>query len=152
MSNSNTLYEQIGGRPYLQKIARNFYEKVYSHPWLAQFFKNTQRETIERQQVDFMTGALGGPRVYQGRMPNDAHTHIRITTELFALREKLLIETLNEENAPPELIDRWLKIEHAFKSQLIKNSAADCTPRWRTDEILDFANPDGSPVYRRSGT
>jgi hemoglobin len=150
MSDVQSLYERIGGKPYLQKVAKRFYDKLYAHPWLKHYFKYTRQEVIESQQVDFMTGALGGPRVYSGRMPGDAHPHINVTPELFELREKILLEALQEENAPTELIDRWVKIEHAFKRQIIKNSLADCQKRWTTDEILDFENPEGSNSGKRA--
>lgn len=150
MSDDKSLFEQIGGKPYLQKVAKRFYDKLYAHPWLKNYFKNTRQEIIESQQVDFMTGALGGPRIYSGRMPGDAHPHINATIELFDLREKLLIEALSEEKAPPELINRWIKIEHAFKRQIIKNSPSECKKRWATDEILDFENPDKSSNIRRA--
>ncbi len=136
-----TIYEQVGEKQYLKKVAKRFYDKVYAHPWLKLYFKNTRQEVIENQQVDFMTGALGGPKVYSGRMPADAHTHILITQELIDLRESLLIEALKEENAPPELIDRWLKVEQAFKRHLLKLNIDVCQKRWTTDEILAFDNP-----------
>jgi truncated hemoglobin YjbI len=146
-NDSTSLFERIGGKPYLQKISKRFYDKLYTHPWMKNFFKNTRQEVIESQQVDFMTGALGGPRVYSGRLPIDAHPHIHITPEVFELREKILIETLHEENAPQELVDRWLKIENAFKRQLIKSSVTECKKRWTTDEILDFENPEKSQHF-----
>lgn len=150
MSESNSLFERIGGTPFLQRVAKRFYDKVYSHPWLKLFFKNTEQKVIESQQVDFMTGALGGPRVYSGRMPADAHPHLHVTQELFDLREQLLLEALQEEHASEELIERWKKIEHAFKRHIIKNSPSECEKRWATDEILDFPNPDETAEIRRS--
>lgn len=150
MSDAKSLFDQIGGKSTLQRIAKRFYDKVYADPWLKLFFKNTRQEIIESQQVDFMSGALGGPRIFSGRMPIDAHTHINITPELFAAREKLLLEALQEENAPRELIDRWLKIEHAFKAHLLKDSVADCKKRWNTDEILDFPDPASPTPTRRA--
>lgn len=150
MSQERSLYEEVGGKPYLEKIAKRFYDKIYADPWLKLYFKNTNQETIERQQVDFMSGALGGPKIYGGRMPADAHTHINITPELFEAREKLLLEALTEEGAPSELIDRWLKIEQAFKRHLIKTSPEQCQKRWNTDEILDFENPLKPRTDRRT--
>lgn len=140
--NSNSLYDQVGGRPFLEKVSRTFYDKIYSHPWLKLYFKQTPQEVIERQQVEFMMGALGGPRVYGGRMPGDAHIHLHITEELFELREKLLMEALQQEKAPIELVDRWIKIEQAFRRHIVKNSVTECRKRYVTDEILDFPNPD----------
>jgi truncated hemoglobin YjbI len=150
MSDVKSLFDQIGGKSYLQKITKRFYDKVYKHPWMKLYFKNTRQEVIESQQVDFMTGALGGPRVFSGRMPGDAHPHIMVTPEVFEVREKLLIEALVEEKASPELIDRWLKIEHAFKRQIIKASSSECKKRWTTDEILDFENPENLRDIRRA--
>lgn len=136
-----TLFEKIGGKPYLQRVVKTFYDKVYLHPWLKLYFKNTPQEHIERQQVDFMIGALGGERVYSGRNPKDAHPHIMITEEVFELRNQLLIEALKEEKASEELVERWLQIESAFKNSIIKQNLSQCKGRYTTDEILDFANP-----------
>lgn len=137
-----SLFDEIGGRDTLMRISKKFYDKIYKHPWMSLYFKNTKQSVIESQQVDFMTGALGGPKIYAGRMPLDAHTHLFITEELFDLRQQLLKETFVEENAPQELVDRWLKIDEAFRSQIIKKSPDDCFGRWKTEEILNFPNPE----------
>jgi truncated hemoglobin YjbI len=136
-----TIFERVGGRDMLMKVSKVFYDKIYVHPWLKNYFKNTKQSTIESQQVDFMTGALGGPKIYCGRNPTDAHVHILITEELFQLRKQLLIEALDETKAPLELKERWLKVDEAFKSAMLKKSINECVPRWNTDEILDFPNP-----------
>jgi hemoglobin len=136
-----TPFERVGGREMLMTISKKFYDKIYSDPWLKQYFKNTKQSTIESQQVDFMTGALGGPKIYCGRTPTDAHLHINITEEVFQARKQLLIEALEEANAPQELKDRWLKVDDAFKGAMLKKNLNDCVKRWATDEILDFPNP-----------
>lgn len=136
-----SLYDDIGGKPYLQKVVKTFYDKVYAHPWLGQFFKNTPQQHIENQQVDFMIGALGGPRIYSGRNPKDAHPHILITEEVFTLRNELLVDALNEEKASTELVERWLQIEGAFKNSIVKNSIKECKGRYASDEILAFDPP-----------
>lgn len=135
-----SLFDQVGGRDTLMKISKRFYDKIYKHPWMSQYFKNTKQSVIESQQVDFMTGAFGGPKIYGGRMPLEAHVHIFITEELFELRRQLLIEAFNEENAPQELVDRWLKVDDAFKYQILKKDISECQKRYTTDEILDFPN------------
>lgn len=136
-----SLFDDIGGRPYLTKVVKRFYDKVYAHPWLKLYFQSTPQTHIENQQIDFMQGALGGERVYRGRSPKDAHPHILATEELYELRYQLLFESLREENAPPELIERWQAIEDAFKAVIIKTSLSECQGRFKTDEILAFENP-----------
>jgi truncated hemoglobin YjbI len=133
-----SLFEKCGGKPALERIIKKFYDKVYAHPWLGYYFKNIKQSIIESQQVDFMIGALGGPRVFFGKMPGDAHPHLMVTNELFDLRQKLMLEALKEEGAAPELIDRWLKVEGAFKEQIVKKDISECQKRFYDDEILDF--------------
>lgn len=142
-----SLYDEIGGRDYLTKVVKKFYDKVYAHPRLKLYFLKTPQKHIENQQIDFMIGALGGPRIYMGRNPKDVHPHILITEELFELRNELLIEALKEERASVLLIERWLQIEAAFKNSIVKTSVVECKGRYKTDEILNFENPQ---KYKRS--
>jgi len=135
------LFEKVGGREGILKIAKKFYDKVYVHPWLKLYFQAIPQEHIENQQTDFMSGSLGGPKVYMGRFPVPAHEHMYITEELFELRNRLLLESLQETRTAPEVIEAWLKIDHAFKKRLIKTSLSECKKRYFTDEILDFKNP-----------
>lgn len=139
---SSNLFEQLGGRETLERVHKRFYDKLYDHPWLGQFFKGIIRTTIENQQTDFMTSAMGGPEVYFGRLPIPAHSHMNITPELFDLRHSLLKESLEEEAIPFELAQRWLKIDAAFKTGLVKKSLSDCKRRFNTDEILDYEDPE----------
>jgi truncated hemoglobin YjbI len=137
----SSIFERAGGREMLMAVSKKFYDKIYMHPWLKEYFKDVKQGIIESQQVDFMTGALGGPKIYCGRNPTDAHLHINITEELFQVRKQLLIEAMEEVNASAELRDRWLKVDDAFKGAMIKKLPEDCVKRWATDEILDFPNP-----------
>lgn len=131
--------EQLDGREILEKAMKVFYDKVYEHPWLGLYFKEVPQEVIEKQQVDFMIGAFGGPKsLYSGRLPIEVHQNMLITDELFDLREKLLLESLAEINAPQELIDRWLKIDKAFKSGIVKKSIDDCSRSFPTEDLVAF--------------
>lgn len=141
---AESIFERVGGRDMLMAVSKKFYDKIYADPWLQQYFKHTKQSTIESQQVDFMTQALGGPKIFCGRNPTDAHLHINIHEEVFQARKKFLIEAFEEVNAPQELRDRWLKIDEAFKGAMMKKSVADCKKRWASDEILDFPNPNSS--------
>jgi truncated hemoglobin YjbI len=37
------------------------------------FFQHIEQEKIEAQQVVFLSQSLGGPKVYQGRLPQPSH-------------------------------------------------------------------------------
>jgi len=133
-----SVYSDLVNKEIIFKVNEKFYELVYDHPWLSKFFQHTDQEFITKQQTDFVTGALGGPKNYSGRLVKDAHTHILVTDELFELRKSLLVKAMEEVNAPQELREAWLKIDDAFKATILKKSVSDCEKRFFTDEILDF--------------
>lgn len=136
-----SLYQALGGRPTLEKVHKIFYDILYAHPWLGQYFTGLQQHFIEAQQTDFMTSAMGGPEVYCGKFPPQAHKHMYITDELFSLRQSLLKQSLKKANVPDELAEKWLKIDGAFRGRLVKKSLADCEKRHLADHILNFPNP-----------
>ena len=137
----STLFEQIGGRPVLEKVHKVFYDKIYEHPWLKKFFAHIEQEKIENQQTDFMISNMGGGKIYSGALPKNGHKHMFITDELFDLRTKLLEESLRECQVSDELISRWLRIDGAFRKSLVKERLEDCEKRFFTDEILNFPKP-----------
>lgn len=143
---SKSSIDEMGGRAILEKAMKVFYDKVYEHPWLGLYFQEIDQDTIESQQVDFMIGALGGPKnVYSGRLPVEAHQNMFVTEELFDLREEILKEALIEVKASQELIDRWMKIDQAFKAAIVKRKISDCKKTFVTDDIIGFEK-DGKKV------
>lgn len=132
-----TPFEQIGGRPVIQKVTKIFYDKVYAHPWIGKYFALIPQEHIENQQTDFMQGAFRGPKVYSGRMPVDAHVHMVIDHDLFDLRNELLKEAMVEVGLNEEMQNLWLRIDEAFRNVLVKE-AKDAKGRYKTDPILNF--------------
>ncbi len=127
----------------LRDVSKAFYDKVYAHAWIGQFFKDVDQKVIEAQQVDFMAQVLGGPQKYCGKFVPEAHAHMLITEELFVLREKLLLDAMRECACSEQLVDRWLKVDRAFKSKVVKKSEADCTLRFATDRVMSFDKPSG---------
>jgi truncated hemoglobin YjbI len=134
-------FEKMGGRSSLIIINKIFYDKVYKHPWLKQFFEQIPQQHIEDQQVDFMQKVLGGENLYVGKAPPVAHMHIMINDDIFQIRKELLREAFFEANANPELISKWLTLDDSFKRVIFKDSSAQCKRRFNTDTILDFPAP-----------
>jgi truncated hemoglobin YjbI len=138
---TKSLFDRIGGRSTLEKIHKIFYDKIYAHPWIGQYFKEIQQDIIEIQQTDFMSQAMGGPAIYCGKLPIAAHKHMFINLELFELRSQLLQDSIREVGLKKEE-EAWMKIDQAFKKGIIKNSLSDCQLRFKSDEIVNVSNPD----------
>ncbi len=144
-----SLFDEVGGIEIFRKINKVFYDKIYAHPWMRQYFIGVSQEHIENQQTDFMATAFGAGERYTGRFVKDAHTHVMITEELFNLREQLLDEAFKEVGAPPALVERWKKIDNAFKNQILKKDISECKGRFASEPILDFPNP--AHRFKRTG-
>ncbi|MCA9002534.1 MAG: group 1 truncated hemoglobin, partial [Planctomycetes bacterium] len=91
-----SLFDRLGGRATLERVHKVFYDKVYADPWLGQYFDGVVQKHIEDAQTDFMCMCMKGGEVFTGRMPKLAHMHIAIDGELFDLRHRLLVESLDE--------------------------------------------------------
>ena len=139
---TKSLFDRIGGRSTLEKIHKIFYDKIYAHPWIGQYFNEIQQDIIEIQQTDFMSQAMGGPAIYCGKLPIAAHKHMFINLELFELRSQLLQDSIREVGLKKEEEEAWMKIDQAFKKGIIKNSLSDCQLRFKSDEIVNVLNPD----------
>ncbi|NQZ02012.1 MAG: group 1 truncated hemoglobin [Bdellovibrionales bacterium] len=135
------IYDQLEDPNVVRRVNEIFYEKVYNHPWISQFFVDVKKEFITQQQTDFIIQAIGGPAKYSGRLPFNAHPHMLITEELYDLSTQLLTESLEEANAPQVLVDEWLRTDQSFRRVIVKKSISDCEKRFNTDHILAFPNP-----------
>jgi len=135
------LYNELKDKNIIRKINDRFYEKVYKHPWLSQFFAAVEQDFISAQQSDFIVGAIGGPKLFSGRFPSNAHPHMLITDELFDLREQLLIEAMDEIGAPEKLQIAWLRIDESFRRVIVKKSLSECKPRYGQEALLAFPKP-----------
>ncbi len=137
-----TFFDEIGGMTTIQKVHKIFYDKIYAHPWIGQFFETIDQTIIERQQNDFMGQSFGGAVHYLGKIPVNAHKHMFITEELFELRKSLLIESLKEAGITSEQMERWLKVDGAFKAGIVKKDVSQCEKRYFTDSLEIFENPE----------
>jgi hemoglobin len=138
----NSLYELVGGDPVIRTVQKIFYDKLFVHPWLKDFFRDIKQEVLEGQQTDFMAHAMGGPDRYCGKFPVAAHVHMYITEEVFELRHSLLKDSLREARIPDALAARWLKIDYAFKGRLCKKGVGDCVGRYKNEPILIVPRPE----------
>lgn len=118
---TESLYEEVGGLACLQQVHKIFYDKVYAHPWLGQFFAGHDQAAIEGRQTSFMGEKMGGPK-YVGKPLRQVHEHMFVPPKLSEIRHQLLADALQEAGVTAELAERWLKIDAAFMKQVTKPS------------------------------
>jgi hemoglobin len=141
MEEDKTLFENLGGRPILERVHKVFYDKLYEHPWLKLFFADIEQKVIEDQQTDFMVSNMGGGKIYSGALPKNAHKHMFVDNTMFDLRQKILQESLDECNVPSALAERWMRIDGAFRKSIVKENPDQCEKRFFTDVIKNYPKP-----------
>jgi len=143
-SEKQTLFDQLGGLPTLTRVHTRFYDKIYVHPWLKQFFEGHAQAAIELRQTQFMAEKFGADIRYPGMALELAHRHMYIPEELLILRRELLRESLQEEHVPGKLIERWLKIDGAFWKDIRNDSLASFSEiDLKYEQPLIVPGPDG---------
>ena len=142
----DSFFEQIGGHSCLRRVHALLYGKLFAHPWLKGFFVNTKRDVVESQQTDFWASLMGGPSVYGGRYPRDAHVHMFLPAEVFAIRHKLLGEALVEAGVARHLREKWLALDANFERAIVNKSPDECHGRYRTEAVLIVPRPTDLPA------
>jgi hemoglobin len=137
-------FEEVGGRPVIERVHTLLYEKLLTHEWLKGYFVNVRRSHLEDQQTDFMSDLFGvEPKVYFGRFPMPAHQHLFISEEIFMVRHQLLADSLKEAKVSEEHQERWLKYDMGMKRTVVKETVDECEKRYNSDTIIDIPKPAG---------
>jgi hemoglobin len=67
------LYERLGGRQGITRVAEEFYRRVLDDPLLSPLFAGVDMTRLTGMQVAFLSMATGGPDGYAGRDLRTAH-------------------------------------------------------------------------------
>ena len=141
MGDPENYLEELGGRECLELVHKIFYDKLFAHPWLGKFFEGKKRWLLEEQQTEFLMGVFGGPRIYSGRGPLEAHQHMFITEEIFDIRHGLLRESLAQGKVPEHLQERWLRADQSMRRAVEKKSVDQCRGRYNNEAVMVIAKP-----------
>ncbi len=138
---SDSFFEEIGGYTCLRRVHHLLYTKLFAHPWLKGFFAHTKREVVESQQTDFWASLMGGPKIYGGRSPRDAHVHMFMPVEVFAIRHILLGDALTEVGIASDLREKWLELDAKFERAIVNASPDECHGRYRGEAVIIVPKP-----------
>ncbi len=118
-STSTCLFEKLGGRVAVETVVKEFYKRMLSDPQVAGFFKDTNMDFQTKQQISFLTMALGGPNEYDGRNMKDAHNDLGITEHHFNVVAGHLVDTLKWAGVCQEDIDAVVGLVGPLKGDVV---------------------------------
>jgi hemoglobin len=111
--------ERVGGRPGLEAILSDFYDRVFADPMIGYLFKGKSRERLVELEVQFTARALGAMTDYEGRGMRAAHATLRITGGQFDRRLQILRETLRDHQVDGEVQAAWLSHGRALRRAVV---------------------------------
>ncbi len=120
------LLQEIGGEEAVYRVHQRFYDVMFEHPWLGQFFFGKSKPVLITKQTQFMVAAFNGPNQYTGDTPAFIHMHMFITDEMADLREQILKQAILDEGLSSSIADRWLKVDESFRPGIVKKSIDEC--------------------------
>jgi len=138
----DNFFDEIGGYACLKQVHDLLYDKLYAHPWLKGFFVRSTLDIVKSQQTDFWAALMGGPSRYGGRSPRDAHVHMFLPAEAFAIRHALLDEAIAEAGVPDDLRQKWLALDSSFEAAVVNKSPDECHGCYRNEEVIIVPRPD----------
>src|SRR3954451_17682304 len=104
---SESLYQQLGGEPAVDAAVDVFYRKVLSDDRVSSFFDDVDMDRQIAKQKAFLTMVFGGPVAYTGKDMRSGHAQMVARglndSHVDAVIE-LLGQSLREVGAPEHLI------------------------------------------------
>lgn len=127
----------------LHAIARAFYDKVYPHPWIGQFFRGVDQANQELKLVRFFHLAWDDPMYggLQGGYLREEHAHMYITAALFELRQELFAEAMRELGHGEALVRAFLAFNERWRPYVVKGSKAECSDQLTGRGIVEVPPP-----------
>lgn len=119
-----TIYEQIGGQEALIMVVDDFYVRVLADERLSGFFAGSNMSRLKGKQVEFFSGALGGPAHYSGLSMREAHRGRGIGMSHFALVAEHLSAALAAAGVPNETVEQIIGVIAPLAEDIATSAAA----------------------------
>ncbi|HZI07873.1 MAG TPA: group 1 truncated hemoglobin [Archangium sp.] len=122
MSQSKSLYEQIGGEPAMNAAVELFYRKVLTDERISHFFEDVDMERQAAKQKAFLTMVCGGPSSYTGKDMRVGHAHLvkrGLSDVHFNAVAEHLGSTLSELGVAKPLVDQVLAVAESARADVL---------------------------------
>jgi hemoglobin len=121
-TNTQTLFDQLGGAATVDAAVDIFYRKVLIDDRVSHFFDAVDMNRQRAKQKAFLTMAFGGPNNYAGKDLRAGHAHLmrwglddsHVDTVI-----ELLGQTLKELNVPEPLIGQVAAIVESLRNEVL---------------------------------
>ncbi|MCA9706632.1 MAG: hypothetical protein KDK70_12335 [Myxococcales bacterium] len=127
----------------LEAVVTSFYDMVFAHPWIGQFFTHVDQRNQETKLVRFFQMSWDD-RAYpdmQAQYIRQEHAHMYITDELFELRSALFSDAVRKHGHGQDVVEAFEVFNDIWRASVIKASVEDCSDMFT--DIVVHPRPEG---------
>ena len=114
-----TLYERLGGLPYIQIVVDDFVANVAADDRINKRFEKTNIPVLKKHLVDQICQASGGPCKYTGRDMKATHTGMKITEAEWNATVENLTKALDKNNVGAQAKSELLGALAPLKADIV---------------------------------
>ena len=119
-----SVFEKIGGEDAILITIETLYQRVLSDPLLQPFFEDKDMAVLKRQQVDYLSQALGGPNIYRGPDMKLAHAGLAIEQRHVDRFTEYVVSTLQFLGVAEEHIDTVVQMVGPLAAEIVNTCIA----------------------------
>ena len=107
-SNSESLYDSLGGKPTVAEIVDNFIDEIQYDQTILPYFEGSDIDRFRRKLEEQICAVSNGPCTYTGDTMEQVHAGMAITERDFNRTVDLLINAMNKAGVSHRLQNRLL--------------------------------------------
>lgn len=105
-----SMLQKYGGLSVVHGIVETFYDRVLDEDSLADFFINTDMQTLVAHQTKFISSLMGGPGATPDDVLFEAHKSLGIGEKDFDLIAQILQQTLTDSGVADDDVGRLMTL------------------------------------------
>jgi len=113
----------------LAAVVHAFYDRVYAHPWIGQYFAHVDQAHQELKLVRFLQMSWDDQSFseMQAQYLQQEHAHMYIPAALFDLRDRLFSEAVRACGHGEREVEAFLQFNGRWRPHVVKDSIEDCS-------------------------
>lgn len=119
-ANNLTLYQQLDGRPGLERLVDSFINQIGNDEQIIHYFEHSDIGHFREGFISHLCALTDGPCEYEGDNMVDIHTGMHISERDFNHVVDLLVAAMDEQNISHSIQNKILSRMAPLRSEIIK--------------------------------